>query len=377
MHAAGGAIVAGLGGGNALGGALGAGLTSKLGKELNDLSKDPRKDERKRIQQDIAPQFAAAHPGMTVEQATQILADQLLRQVDTTAAAKGGWNQDAANYLNNYAAAHASETVGKDQWGNAVPLFGTAAGYQRNDSTIFSANPQTEIPPPALGFGSLGGYFKGVGQGLAETLGHPLDTIWGSLKGVYTTIADPVGTAKHLQDEVRNAVIQVGHGDFGPAGNNIGQQLDTTLIDSVTATGGGVLIGKVIPGVKDSKATAGTADATANNNFYRDGLPYDVRRIAYEADSRSLSNTVDKMRVSGSSEEAVARWAVDERNALKLQYRDISPPEFVAAVEARNVEKYGNKLGPTVEQLRQKGLSWTEIANAAARPGGQDLGFGK
>ncbi|WP_174995681.1 hemagglutinin repeat-containing protein [Pandoraea horticolens] len=38
MHAAGGAIVAGLGGGNALGGALGAGLTSKLGGALNDLS---------------------------------------------------------------------------------------------------------------------------------------------------------------------------------------------------------------------------------------------------------------------------------------------------------------------------------------------------
>ncbi|VVE03495.1 Hemolysin [Pandoraea horticolens] len=38
MHAAGGAIVAGLGGGNALGGALGAGMTSKLGGVLNDLS---------------------------------------------------------------------------------------------------------------------------------------------------------------------------------------------------------------------------------------------------------------------------------------------------------------------------------------------------
>jgi len=38
MHAAGGAIVAGLGGGNALGGALGAGLTSKLGPALNKLS---------------------------------------------------------------------------------------------------------------------------------------------------------------------------------------------------------------------------------------------------------------------------------------------------------------------------------------------------
>ncbi|WP_249277654.1 hemagglutinin repeat-containing protein [Pandoraea sp. PE-S2R-1] len=38
MHAAGGAFVAGLGGGNALGGALGAGATSKLGGVLNDLS---------------------------------------------------------------------------------------------------------------------------------------------------------------------------------------------------------------------------------------------------------------------------------------------------------------------------------------------------
>ena len=38
MHAAGGALVAGLGGGNALGGALGAGLTSKLGGVLDKVS---------------------------------------------------------------------------------------------------------------------------------------------------------------------------------------------------------------------------------------------------------------------------------------------------------------------------------------------------
>ncbi|WP_150739181.1 hemagglutinin repeat-containing protein [Pandoraea anapnoica] len=43
MHAAGGALVAGLGGGNALGGALGAGLTSKLGPVLNGVSDDIRK----------------------------------------------------------------------------------------------------------------------------------------------------------------------------------------------------------------------------------------------------------------------------------------------------------------------------------------------
>ncbi|WP_150575005.1 hypothetical protein [Pandoraea aquatica] len=43
MHAAGGALVAGLGGGNALGGALGAGLTSKLGRVLDGVSDDIRK----------------------------------------------------------------------------------------------------------------------------------------------------------------------------------------------------------------------------------------------------------------------------------------------------------------------------------------------
>jgi hypothetical protein len=39
--------------------------------------------------------------------ATDILAAQLLRQVDTTAAGQGGWNHDASKYLNAYAAAHA------------------------------------------------------------------------------------------------------------------------------------------------------------------------------------------------------------------------------------------------------------------------------
>ncbi|MCQ4681075.1 hemagglutinin repeat-containing protein [Ralstonia pseudosolanacearum] len=433
LHMAGGALVAGLGGGSAIGGAVGAGAASLAAPKLTELAdkvsssmgggaagqmvgnvvanvaagavgsvgggsgafmgsnvdrynrqlhqdKDPRKDERKRIQQDIASAYAATHPGMTVEQATQILADQLFRQVDTTAAAKGGWNQEAANYLNNYAAAHAGETVGKDQWGNAVPLFGTAAGYQRNDSTIFSANPQTTTPPPTLGLGSLGSYFKGVGQGLGDTLGHPLDTIWNSVKGVYGTITDPTGTAQQMHDEARNVVVQAGNGDFAPAGQQVGQQIGTTLVDSAAGAGGGAAAGKVVSAIKGSGAAAAAdaaADAQVSNNFYRDGVSYDVRRIAYEAEAMRISDGVDRMRAAGMSEEDVARWAVDQRNNLKTTYRSISPPDFVEAVEARNLEKYGNKLGPSADQLRQKGLSWTEIANSAARTGGQDLGFGK
>ncbi|WP_337690423.1 hypothetical protein [Mycetohabitans sp. B46] len=85
---------------------------------------------------------------MTIKEATDRLAAQLLRQVDTVAVSQGGWDQDASNYyLNAYAAAHPGETIGKDQWGNAVPLFG--------DSTIFSATPQTTSPPPQLGLSAV------------------------------------------------------------------------------------------------------------------------------------------------------------------------------------------------------------------------------
>jgi filamentous hemagglutinin len=132
----------------------------------------------------------------------------LLRQVDTAAASQGGWDQDASNYLNAYAAAHSGETIGKDQWGNAVPWFGTAAGYQRNDSTIFSANPQTTNPPLQLGLSAVGGYFAGLGQGLADTVSHPLDTLWGGIKGAYGLITDPQGTAQQMQEATRHVVTQ-------------------------------------------------------------------------------------------------------------------------------------------------------------------------
>ena len=40
-----------------------------------------------------------------------------------------------------------------------------------------------------------------------------------------------------------------------------------------------------------------------------------------------------------------------------------------------NIEKYGDKLGPTVEWLRNNGKTWEEIIDSAQRTGGKDLGF--
>ena len=39
------------------------------------------------------------------------------------------------------------------------------------------------------------------------------------------------------------------------------------------------------------------------------------------------------------------------------------------------MEKYGDKLGPTIEYLRAQGKTWEQIIESATRAGGKDLGL--
>ena len=41
------------------------------------------------------------------------------------------------------------------------------------------------------------------------------------------------------------------------------------------------------------------------------------------------------------------------------------------------MKKYGNPLGPTIEYLRNSGLTWEQIITGSARSGGDDLGLGR
>jgi hypothetical protein len=53
----------------------------------------------------------------------------------------------------------------------------------------------------------------------------------------------------------------------------------------------------------------------------------------------------------------------------------LTPVDKLAEIYARNVQKYGDKLGPTIDWLRSKGKSWDQIIESATRTGGKDLGF--
>lgn len=99
----------------------------------------------------------------------------------------------------------------------------------------------------------------GMGQGLADTIGHPLDTLWGGVKGAYGLITDPQGTAQQMQEATRHVVTQAGDGNYAPAGRQIGQQVGEAVVGTVAGVGAGKAVaavkGKITPIVDNNAAS--------------------------------------------------------------------------------------------------------------------------
>ena len=98
-------------------------------------------------------------------------------------------------------------------------------------------------------------------------------------------------------------------------------------------------------------------------------------RACYEADVAQLAQAAAAQLAAGAAEEDVARWLVDARNALKLRYREATPPAVVARIAAKTLTRYGNALGPSADDLRRAGKSWREIIASASRAGEHDADF--
>ncbi len=98
-------------------------------------------------------------------------------------------------------------------------------------------------------------------------------------------------------------------------------------------------------------------------------------RAAYMAEVKGLSSIVTKMRAAGSTTEEIARKLHRLRRSLGVKYKSLTPNEALQKIYKRNIEKYGDKLGPSIDYLRQSGKSWQDIIDSALRTGGQDLKF--
>jgi hypothetical protein len=88
-----------------------------------------------------------------------------------------------------------------------------------------------------------------------------------------------------------------------------------------------------------------------------------------------LAGKVPAMREAGMGSEAIARALHAERRLLGEQFKALTPPGRLAEIYERNLARYGDKLGPTIEWLQARGKSWEDIIESSVRTGGKDLGF--
>jgi hypothetical protein len=105
--------------------------------------------------------------------------------------------------------------------------------------------------------------------------------------------------------------------------------------------------------------------------------PLPELRQKYIDEVEALGRRRDAMRAAGESPETIARTLHAERRRLGVEYKDLTPEPLRSQIYARNLEKYGDPLGPSIEWLRARAKTWEAIIESATRPGGADLGLGK
>lgn len=110
--------------------------------------------------------------------------------------------------------------------------------------------------------------------------------------------------------------------------------------------------------------------------IHADKLPRKPQlRLQYEKEVLKLKEKAIKLKEIGRPDEEIARTLHAERRALGVKFKNITPQELLEKIYQRNLEKYGDPLGPSIDFLRSRGKTWTQIIESACRPGGSDLGF--
>jgi RHS repeat-associated protein len=164
------------------------------------------------------------------------------------------------------------------------------------------------------------------------------------------------------------------------------------IVGGATLYGGSALAGTVgATQAGTMAATTACADGDCTNEVQ--GVGQVVQNAAKAAESgsalrqqyenavRALSEKAAQMRATGKSAEEIARSLSAERRALGERFKAMTPPDALEQIYARNLERYGDRLGPTVEWLVEQGLRqgksmeqiWESIVEKASRPGGGDI----
>ena len=89
-----------------------------------------------------------------------------------------------------------------------------------------------------------------------------------------------------------------------------------------------------------------------------------LARIAYHENINEMYAMMNAMQIAGKDIEEIARAVSSKRNEIRLaSYAD--DPEGLAAVKARNLEKYGHEEGPLPDELYEQYGSWEAVLEKA------------
>jgi mannitol/fructose-specific phosphotransferase system IIA component (Ntr-type) len=170
--------------------------------------------------------------------------------------------------------------------------------------------------------------------------------------------ADTILAAIRAREELASTALPAGVAIPHPR-----RPLPSALGESVLA------FGSTTSGIPFGAPLGGLTDLFFLGVFSRGFIsPNNAIRAAYnQADAAQLPKLASALQNQGNDSQAVARACVDLRNALKVEVRSVMRPKDVAVLEAGELAKWGNPIGPSADQLFAKYQSWDEVIAASLR----------
>ena len=104
------------------------------------------------------------------------------------------------------------------------------------------------------------------------------------------------------------------------------------------------------------------------NNIKGDGFKNNPLRQAYESEVTGLREYGEELLASGVSEKQVAQTLNQARRDLGIKYKNATPQPLREYIYEINMQRYGDKLGPTYESMIKSGKSNVDIINSSSRP---------
>jgi hypothetical protein len=88
----------------------------------------------------------------------------------------------------------------------------------------------------------------------------------------------------------------------------------------------------------------------------------------YTDEVAGLEKAGQDLLASGKSEAEVAKILHQMRRDLGVKYKEMTPSDLLEYIYKFNEARYGDKLGPTFELLKQQGKTDAQIIASASRP---------